>query len=169
MDYINDYMSPLGGMTMASDGEFLIGLWFDGEKYFGESLSGSSEKRSLPVFDETKRWLDVYFRGEEPDFTPRLSLDTTPFRKRICELMMEIPYGRTVTYAHLARQIAEERGLKSMSAQAVGGAVGHNPISIIIPCHRVVGFDGSLTGYAGGIDKKLRLLQLEGISDFISV
>lgn len=161
MTYTCKYHSPIGGITIASNGEAITGLWFDGQKYFGDTLSEHNEEKELPIFEEAKRWLDIYFQGKEPDFTPPLSLETTPFRKRVCEIMQSIPYGETMTYGEIAAIIAKEKGVARMSAQAVGGAVGHNPISLIIPCHRVVGTDGSLTGYAGGVDKKERLLALE--------
>lgn len=159
--YTCHYASPLGGITLASDGEALIGLWFDGQKYFGQTLGKEYIQAELPVFDETIGWLDVYFSGKEPDHTPPIKLDTTLFRRAVCEIMLTIPYGHTMTYGDIAAIIAEQRGIEQMSAQAVGGAVGHNPIALIIPCHRVVGADGSMTGYAGGIDKKIRLLALE--------
>lgn len=159
--YTSHYDSPLGGITLASDGEALTGLWFDGQKYFADTLSQTHQEAALPVFDETRRWLDVYFSGHEPDFTPPLKMITTPFRQRVWLSLLNIPYGKLTTYNAIAKEIAAERGLKSMSAQAVGGAVGHNSISLIIPCHRVVGSNGNLTGYAGGIDKKVKLLQLE--------
>lgn len=161
MTYTYHYQSPLGGITLASNGEALTGLWFDGQKYFGDTLPEQCEEKSLPVFEETKRWLDIYFQGKEPDFTPPLSMETTPFRKVVWEIMLSIPYGQTMTYGEIAKQVAKQKGIERMSAQAVGGAVGHNSISLIIPCHRVVGTDGSLTGYAGGIDKKEKLLALE--------
>ena len=163
MTYIDYYQSPLGGITLGSNGEALTGLWFDGQKYFGDTLSEKYEEKDFPVFQETKRWLDIYFSGQDPDFTPPLSMDTTPFRKRVWEIMLTIPFGQTMTYGEIAAQIAAEKGIATMSAQAVGGAVGHNSISLIIPCHRVVGAGGSLTGYAGGIDKKVQLLTLEGV------
>lgn len=163
MAYIYKYNSPLGGITLASNGEALTGLWFDGQKYFGDTLPKEYEEKELPVFIEAKRWLDIYFSGKAPDFTPPLSMETTPFRKMVWEVMLSIPYGKTMTYGEIAAQIAEQKGIKSMSAQAVGGAVGHNSISLIIPCHRVVGSNGSLTGYAGGIDKKIQLLTLEHV------
>lgn len=161
MEYTHHYMSPLGGITLASDGQALIGLWFDDQKYFGDTLGKEYMQKELPVFGQADQWLDIYFRGQEPDFTPPLSMKTTPFRKEVWEIMLTIPYGKTMTYGEIARKIAERRGIKSMSAQAVGGAVGHNSISLIIPCHRVIGTDGSLTGYAGGLDKKVQLLKLE--------
>ena len=161
MEYIHHYNSPLGGITEASDGERLIGLWFDGQKYFADALGAEYEEKPLPIFELTDKWLDIYFSGREPDFTPPLSMKTSEFRKAVWEVMLTIPYGKTMTYGEIAETIAKQRGIARMSAQAVGGAVGHNSISLIIPCHRVVGTNGSLTGYAGGIDKKIKLLQLE--------
>lgn len=162
MNCIYHYASPLGGITLASDGVFLTGLWFDGQKYFGAALSGEPHEKKLPVFEQTERWLDIYFSGKAPDFTPSLSLQGTDFRKAVWEILLTIPFGQTMTYGEIAKRAASQMGLSRMSAQAVGGAVGHNPISLIIPCHRVVGSDGSLTGYAGGVDKKRRLLNMEG-------
>jgi methylated-DNA-[protein]-cysteine S-methyltransferase len=164
MDYTAHYQSPIGGITLGSDGERLVGLWFDGQKFFADSLQNEHvERPDLAIFHETRHWLDIYFSGHQPDFTPPLLMRTSEFRRRVWEEMLRIPFGQTMTYGQIARRIAQESGLKSMSAQAVGGAVGHNSISLIIPCHRVVGTGGSLTGYAGGIDKKILLLQLEGI------
>ena len=163
MDYTHHYESPLGGITEASDGERLIGLWFDGQKYFADALDSDHEEKDLPVFDETDRWLDLYFSGREPDFTPPLYMKTSEFRRTVWEILLTIPYGRTMTYGAIADKIAKEKGLARMSAQAVGGAVGHNSISLIIPCHRVVGTNGSLTGYAGGVEKKAKLLAQEGV------
>ena len=161
MDYTWHYDSPLGGITLASDGEALVGLWIEGQKSSADALDPEPEEKRLPVFDETCRWLDIYFSGKDPGFTPKLSMRTSAFRKKVWEIMLSIPFGQTMTYGEIAARIAREEGLKRMSAQAVGGAVGHNLISIIIPCHRVVGTNGDLTGYGGGIDKKVRLLQLE--------
>lgn len=161
MDYTMHYESPLGGITLASDGEALCGLWFDGQKYFAAGLSQDHEEKELPIFRQTIRWLDVYFSGKEPDFTPPLTMRTTEFRKIVWKIMLSIPYGKTMTYGEIASKVAEMKGLHGMSAQAVGGAVGLNAISLIIPCHRVVGSNGALTGYAGGIDRKLKLLKLE--------
>lgn len=163
MEYTHHYDSPLGGITLASDGEALTGLWFDGQKYFGEVSGKDYEQKDLPVFEMTDKWLDIYFSGKAPDFTPALSMKTTPFRKAVWEILLRIPYGKTMTYGEIADKIARQRGLSKMSAQAVGGAVGHNAISLIIPCHRVVGAGGSLTGYAGGIDKKKKLLIMEKV------
>lgn len=160
------YRSPLGDITMASDGSALTGLWFDGQKYFGSGILKETleyEEKELPVFKETVHWLDIYFEGKEPDFMPELSLKGTEFRREVWNILLEIPYGETITYGEIGRKIAKKKGLISMSAQAVGGAVGHNPISILVPCHRVVGADGKLTGYAGGVDKKLALLILERV------
>lgn len=161
MEYIHHYNSPLGGITLACENGALIGLWFDDQKYFADTLGTEYEERNLTVFEETDRWLDIYFSGRAPDFTPPLVMKTTPFRKSIWEIMMTIPFGQTMTYGEIAEKIAKQNGLSRMSAQAVGGAVGHNSISLIIPCHRVVGTNGSLTGYAGGIDKKIKLLEME--------
>lgn len=148
---------------MASDGEALTGLWFDGQKYFADRLSGECRRKMLPVFERTIGWLDCYFGGNEPCFTPEIRLSGTPFRLAVWEILRSIPYGKTVTYKDIAVEIARRRGVATMSAQAVGGAVGHNPVSIIIPCHRVVGRGGGLTGYAGGIDKKVSLLETERV------
>ncbi len=161
MQYTNSYRSPLGPITLASDGARLTGLWFDGQKYFAATLSQEAVDTPLPVFDQTKRWLDCYFRGETPAFLPPLAPQGSSFRQAVWGILRQIPYGTVMTYGNIAKQIARQRGLETMSAQAVGGAVAHNPISILIPCHRVVGEHGSLTGYAGGIDKKVQLLTLE--------
>ena len=161
MDYVCFYPSPLGRITLASNGKAMTGLWFEGQKYYADTLGAEHEEKDLPVFEEAVRWLTAYFSGKEPDFTPPLIMKTTAFRKAVWEVLLTIPYGQTMTYGQIAQRIARDRGLDCMSAQAVGGAVGHNPISLISPCHRVVGFRGSLTGYAGGIEKKKALLELE--------
>ena len=186
--YSSQYKSPLGDITLASNGKALIGLWFltssvfdnkvlphqarqanhgspsgcDGQRHFGSTLVCNEELRVknedislLPFFDEVRRWLDIYFSGHEPDFMPPLSLTGTAFQQRVWKELLTIPYGQTVTYGELARRLG------CRSAQAVGGAVGRNPISIIVPCHRVIGANGNLTGYAGGLDKKRALLTLE--------
>ena len=163
MMYTTHYDSPLGGILLSADDEGLTGLWFDGEKYFAHGLDPQHEERETPILAEAKRWLEVYFSGREPDFLPPLHPIGSPFRQAVWKLLLEIPYGQTAAYGDLARAIAAQQGLAHMSAQAVGGAVGHNMISIVIPCHRVVGTSGSLTGYAGGIQKKLELLRLEGV------
>ena len=161
MLYTSHYASPLGGMTLVSDGTALVGLYFDGQKYAAEGLDAKRTQKNLPIFEEARRWLDVYFSGRKPDFTPPTAPAGTAFQQSVWEILRTIPYGQTVTYGAIARRIEQNTG-RRMSAQAVGGAVGRNPISILIPCHRVVGTNGSLTGYAGGIDKKERLLQWEG-------
>lgn len=161
MTYIQHYGSPLGGILLAADDIGLTGLWFDGQKYHADTLPAEHIERETPILADAKRWLDVYFTGTEPDFTPPLHIVGSAFRQAVLALLLQIPYGQTVTYGELARQLAEKQSACHVSAQAVGGAVGHNPISLIIPCHRVVGANGSLTGYAGGIDKKIKLLELE--------
>ena len=225
MDYLVKYQSPLGGITLASDGEYLVGLWFDGQKNCGSALctkgtmsrrrmktaahslgsgfeqaltsrlrehtaslyldgckkgtmSGvqDAENDSLPgetshctmgtmsdlrVLELAAKWLDVYFSGEVPDFMPPIKFRGTDFQKSVWETLLTIPYGETVTYGDIAKNIAEQRGVTKMSSQAVGGAVGRNPIGIIVPCHRVIGANGKLTGYAAGLDKKVKLLELE--------
>lgn len=161
MTYTYHYDSPLGGITLSSNGTELTGLWFDGQKYFGDTLPKEYEEKPLPIFEQSVHWLDIYFSGKAPGFTPSLCMQTTPFRKSVWEIMLTIPFGKTMTYGEIADRIAKQKGLSKMSAQAVGGAVGHNSISLIIPCHRVVGTNGSLTGYAGGIEKKVQLLTLE--------
>ena len=161
MTYTQHYDSPLGGILLAADEEGLTGLWFDGQKYFARTLPKEYAESETPVLREAKRWLDIYFSGREPDFTPPLHPVGSAFQQAVWALLLEIPYGETTTYGALARKLAEKQGLTHMSAQAVGGAVGHNDISLIIPCHRVVGASGSLTGYADGVDKKIKLLELE--------
>ena len=161
MTFIQHYDSPLGGILLAADEIGLTGLWFDGQKYFARDLPAERVEQNTPALSEAKRWLDVYFSGKEPDFMPPLHLIGSAFRRSVWDILLQIPYGQTTTYGEIARQLAEKQGLPRMSAQAVGGAVGHNEISVIIPCHRVVGTNGSLTGYAGGIDKKVKLLEWE--------
>ena len=161
MDYVWHYDSPLGGITLGSDGKALTGLWFDGQEHYAVTLPSQAEHRRLPVFDETCRWLDIYFSGRAPDFTPELALHGTPFRKAVWDILLTISFGKTMSYGEIAERLARQMGISRMSAQAVGGAVGHNPVSIIVPCHRVVGADGSLTGYAGGLERKARLLEIE--------
>lgn len=160
-----EYMSPMGPLMIASDGDALIGLWLEGQKYFAATVKEEmTEKDDLPVFNNTKSWLDKYFAGEKPAPSDLpLAPAGSAFRQEVWKLLCEIPYGEVTTYGQLAKEIAKKLNKPGMSAQAVGGAVGHNPISIIIPCHRVVGSSGSLTGYAGGIEKKIQLLELEGV------
>ena len=161
MDCVYRYPSPIGSITISSNGTALTGLWFDGQKYFAQTLSKPYEEKLLPVFEDTIKWLDIYFGGAVPDFTPELYVHSTPFRKAVYDILLTIPYGQTITYGEIAANLGHQMGKKKMSAQAVGGAVGHNTISIIIPCHRVVGADGRLTGYAGGLKRKQFLLDLE--------
>lgn len=165
MYYSVTYDSPVGKLYIVSDEASLVGLWLEGQKYFKAGLKELPiENVDLPVLKAVKLWLDHYFAGKRPAISA-LSLNPqgSEFRKVVWNLLCEIPYGQTTTYGEIAKEAARRMGKESMSAQAAGGAVGHNPISIIIPCHRVLGSDGSLTGYAGGLDKKLKLLQHEGI------
>lgn len=165
MFYTTKYASPLGEITLAGDGENLTGLWLDKQKYFAATLKGrTEEKPDLPVFVKTAAWLDAYFSGEKPAITElALAPAGSEFRSAVWDILCEIPYGHCTTYGEIAKKMAAGMNRKTMSSQAVGGAVGHNCISIIIPCHRVVGSNGSLTGYAGGIEKKIKLLELEGV------
>lgn len=161
MFYKKEYNSPLGIIYMQSDGEFLTGLWFEKSKDSSKHMEEFEEKE-LPIFDLTEKWLDIYFGGDIPNFTPKYKIkNITPFRKQVIDIMNKIPYGETITYNDIAKEIAKNNGIKRMSAQAVGGAVGWNPICIIIPCHRVVGTNGSLTGYGGGMENKIKLLEIE--------
>ncbi len=161
MQYTSRYHSPMGEILLAADDLGLTGLWFEGQKYFARGLGTDHVEKELPVFAQTKMWLDLYFSGKEPDFSVPLHLIGTDFQKEVWEILLQIPYGQTTTYGTIAKQMAEKRGLARMSAQAVGGAVGRNGISILVPCHRVVGTNGKLTGYAGGVEKKRTLLELE--------
>ena len=162
MVYTTDYQSPLGTIFLAADEKGLTGLWLEGQKYYAAQIKKEEcRQEKTPVLKDAERWLDIYFQGKEPDFMPALHPVGTEFQSAVWEILRRIPYGRTITYGEIAGQLAAQRDVKKMSAQAVGGAVGHNKISIIIPCHRVVGTNGSLTGYAGGIDKKISLLKLE--------
>jgi len=156
MTCIFKYESPLGKITVSGEGEKITGLWFEGQKYFGSTLPEKYEEKPLPVFDEVKHWLDIYFSGKAPDFIPPLKVDGTDFGAAVLNELLNLPFGQTVTYKELAKRL-------NTSARAVGAAVGRNPVSLIIPCHRVIGSDGSLTGYAGGIDRKRFLLDMEGI------
>lgn len=150
------YNSPLGLIYLESDGTYLTGLWFDNSKH-----SDIFEEKNLEIFDETKKWLDTYFRGEVPSFIPKYKVKETLFQKSVRNIMEKIPYGEVILYGDIAKIIAKERNISRMSSKAVGNAVGTNPICIIIPCHRVVGKDGNLTGYSGGLDKKIKLLEIE--------
>lgn len=160
---VTHYNSPIGDILIAAKGEKLVGLWIENQKYYLENFTEEKiETQNSVILNKTKKWLDSYFNGDKPNIN-ELSIEFigTDFRKRIWQVLCEIPYGKTVTYKYIAEKIAKEKEIKTMSAQAVGSAVGHNPISIIVPCHRVVGTDGSLTGYAGGLDKKMYLLKHE--------
>lgn len=176
------YNSPLGKLTLASNGVALVGLWFDGQKYFGDMLdkkarefeilcfgstnlesSAKSKNHSTEVFAQTCKWLDEYFSAKIPVFTPPLAICTSAFRKSVWEILLNIPYGKTMTYGEIAQILARQRSKAKMSARAVGTGVGHNPIALIIPCHRVIGSNNSLTGYAAGVDRKEYLLKLERI------
>ena len=157
MLFLTHYASPLGPILLAADETGLTGLWFEGQKYFPSFLGVDYQEKETPVLTETARWLDVYFSGKDPDILPPLHPQGSPFRQAVWNILLTIPRGQTMTYGEIARRLGVH------SAQAVGGAVGHNPISLIIPCHRVVGAGGSLTGYAGGVDKKQALLELEDV------
>lgn len=164
--YIETYDSPAGRIILASDGENLTGLWFEGQKYVPDLPYGQRTREELPVMNLTKKWLDVYFQGREPDFMPPLCPGGTLFRRQVWEILRSIPYGNTMTYGEIGEILAKRHGKPRMSARAVGQAVGHNPISILIPCHRVLGKGKVLTGYAGGIEKKLMLLKLEKVTEY---
>ena len=161
MQYTSRYRSPLGEMLLAADETGVTGLWFAGQKYFARHLDKEQVEKEIPLFATVKHWLDVYFAGSEPDLTVPLHFTGTAFQNEVWGILCAIPYGQTTTYGEIAKQLAARRGLPHMSARAVGGAVGHNPISILVPCHRVVGLGGSLTGYAGGLERKRCLLALE--------
>lgn len=161
MQYTSKYQSPLGEIMIAADENRLTGLWFVGQKYFALYLDKENEEKEIQILKNTKKWLDIYFSGKEPNFKLPLHFTGTDFQNEVWEILYSIPYGKTMTYGEIAGILAKRKGLKRMSAQAVGGAVGKNEISIIVPCHRVVGTNGSLTGYAGGINKKIELLKME--------
>ena len=165
MYYTTNYLSQMGSILLAGDDENIVGLWLEGQKYYGGNIKFETvRKDDLPIFTIAKDWLDRYFNKEKPTIS---ELPLAPvggeFRREVWNILCEIPYGECITYGDIAKTIAVKRGKEKMAAQAVGGAVGHNPISIIIPCHRVVGANGSLTGYGGGIDKKIKLLEHEGV------
>lgn len=164
MQYTSQYHSPLGEILIAADDIGLTGLWFVGQKYYALYLDKENREQETQILKDTKKRLDIYFSGQEPNFKLPLHFTGTDFQNEVWEILYSIPYGKTMTYGEIANILAKRRGLKRMSAQAVGGAVGHNEISIIVPCHRVVGSQGSLTGYAGGIDKKVSLLKLEKVN-----
>ncbi len=163
MQYINHYDSPLGTILLAADDEGLTGLWFDKQKYYARNLCSKPQEKDLPVFTQTKKWLDTYFSAKNPGFTPTLHLTGTDFQMEVWDILRRIKYGETKTYGFVANVLAKKKCVTRVSAQAVGNAISHNPVSIIVPCHRVIGADGSLTSYAGGLDRKAALLKLEGI------
>lgn len=158
------YQSPLGEILLAADEIGLTGLWFCEQKYYGYGLATDSIEKEIPSLTDAKRWLDIYFSGKEPDFMPAIHMIGTTFQLAVWQILQCIPYGKTTTYGEIAKELARRQGLAHMSAHAVGNAVGHNKISIIIPCHRVVGANGNLTGYAGGVEKKQQLLVLEEVN-----
>lgn len=162
MYFSGKYPSPLGLITIVSEDENVVGLWMEGQKYFAASPEGKTEEKDTPPILMARRWLDIYFDGGIPDFLPPIAPKGSEFRRAVWELLREIPYGETVSYGQIAKSLEARRGRKT-SARAVGGAVSRNPISIIIPCHRVIGADGSLTGYAGGVERKIQLLHREGV------
>ncbi|GMO28026.1 MAG: methylated-DNA--[protein]-cysteine S-methyltransferase [Termitinemataceae bacterium] len=164
MYYSTTYPSPVGIITLASDGDNLTGLWIEGQKYHGGTMSKEIIAENIFLFNAVKKWLDRYFAGDKPEISelPLAPVGGT-FRQNVWEILCRIPYGKVISYGDISKKIAAKMNKPVMSSQAVGGAVGHNPISIIIPCHRVVGTNGSLTGYAGGINKKIKLLELEGV------
>lgn len=164
--YKTEYSSPLGKLTICAKNNNLVGLWIEGQKYFADTVNEEMiSDDSLEIFKKTKKWLDEYFKGNQPNITDlNLSPIGNEFRQSAWKILCKIPYGEVTTYGDIAKEIAEQKSIERMSAQAVGGAVGHNPISIIIPCHRVIGKNGKLTGYAGGLDKKIQLLKIEGVN-----
>ena len=162
MECVHYTDSPLGRIMIAGDCNELTGLWFEGQKYFAETLLQPAQEKSLSVFEQTEKWLELYFSGKDPGFRPKLAPRGTAFQKEVWDILLEIPFGQTITYGDIASIIAQRRGVRQFSAQAIGGAVSRNPVSLIIPCHRVVGADGKLTGYAGGLERKEALLKLEG-------
>lgn len=165
MYYTANYLSPVGNLTLVSNETELVGLWIEGQKHFGGTIKEEFiEKENVSILKNSKCWLDAYFSGERPT-AKDLSLAPIggEFRQMVWEILCHIPYGEVITYGQISKQVAKQLGKSTMSGQAVGGAVGHNPISIIIPCHRVIGSNGSLTGYAGGIERKVKLLEHEGL------
>ena len=166
MQYTSHYLSPLGELLLSADEIGLTGLWFVGQRYFAVTLPAEYEEKDTPLLMEAREWLGLYFSGKEPSFTPPLHLMGSDFRLRVWELLLTIPYGKTMTYGELAHRLSILRGTNT-SARAIGGAVGHNPISLIVPCHRVLGANGILSGYAGGTERKAALLRMEGADAII--
>lgn len=163
MEYIHNIKSPIGALTISSDGTNITGLWIEGQKYFAGTLGKDALEENLPIFECVREWLDIYFSGNRPGFMPPLTPKGSSFQKSIWNTLCKIPYGQTTTYGKIANEFERANNGKPTSARAVGGAVGRNPISILIPCHRVVGKNNDLTGYAGGLHRKSALLKLEGI------
>jgi len=163
MSFVCHYPSPLGSLTLVSDAEFLTGLFFDDQKQAFDNLLVECDDKLLPIFEKTYSWLDRYFSGVNPGQVPPIRFSGSLFQVMVWKILQQIPYGCVMTYGQIARIIAAQKHILKMSAQAIGGAVGHNPVSLIVPCHRVVGAYGSLTGYAGGLDRKEKLLRIEGI------
>jgi methylated-DNA-[protein]-cysteine S-methyltransferase len=164
------YQSPLGKILMVAESQVLTGLWFEGGRYLAARFDKEYKEKPLPIFRQVSEWLDIYFSGKKPDFDIPLHLTGSDFQQEVTEVMRTIPYGETMTYGDIARQVAKKRRIPFMSAQAVGGAVGRNEISIIVPCHRVIGTNGNLTGYGAGIERKIELLRLEnGFKEYFFV
>lgn len=161
MQYVDYYLSPIGEITLISNGEYLTDLIFTGQRFYNETMPNIYNNYSVPVLIQTKKWLDIYFSGKCPNFIPNILIQGSAFQLDVWNLLKKIPYGEVMTYGDIAKSIAKQYGINKMSAQAVGVAVGRNPISIIIPCHRVIGKNGNLTGYGGGIQRKIELLKLE--------
>ena len=161
MYYVHYYSSPLGKITLSSDGTSITGLWFSGQKRYAAGLAKERTEKHLPIFIQAEKWLEIYFSGHNPCFVPSLKMKGTPFQKTVWQMLLGVPYGKTLSYGKIAETIAKQKGIAKMSAQAVGAAVAHNPVALIIPCHRVIGSDGSLTGYAAGIHRKIMLLKME--------
>lgn len=159
--YTHYYQSPLDKIVIASDGTAITGLWFVGQRHFDIEVEGCITDKDLPIFDEVSHWLDIYFTGNNPGEIPAVRMNGTPFQLEVWQILQAVPYGKLITYWEIAELIAKKRGITKMSARAVGNAVGRNPVSILVPCHRVVGSSGKMTGYAGGIERKVKLLKLE--------
>lgn len=159
--YTHNYQSPLGEIVIASDDTAITGLWLVGQRHFDIEVEGCITDKDLPIFDEVSRWLDIYFTGNNPGEIPAVRMNGTPFQLEVWQILQAVPYGKLITYREIAELIAKKRGITKMSACAVGNAVGRNPVSILVPCHRVVGSSGKMTGYAGGIERKVKLLKLE--------
>ncbi len=161
IQYMMEYDSPVGKILLAADDTGITGLWFAGQKYYADNMSSVYRREKTEILELAEAWLDIYFTGAEPDFTVPLHLMGTPFQLAVWECLRTVPYGETVTYGDIARSMGVG------SARAVGGAVGRNPVSVLVPCHRVIGANGALTGYAGGLERKRALLELESLQKSI--